>query len=131
MPEAHEQEDRKTGFTAGANLAMKVPAPLYAETVAFYRDVLALKELKGDAETTAFAFGAMTLHLDCCPQMSQAELWLQVTCEDSRTAAVRLHRSGIRRCDGIEPLPEGFDGFWITNPAGIVHLIDAAGPTRQ
>lgn len=131
MPEAHEQRDHETGFKAGPNLAMKVPAPLYAQTVAFYRDVLALRELKSDEDTTAFAFGSMTLHLDCCPQMSQAELWLQVACDDSRAAAARLEGAGIRRCDGIEALPEGFDGFWISNPAGIIHLIDGAGQGRQ
>jgi hypothetical protein len=27
------------------------------------------------------------------------------------------------RCDQIEPLPEGFEGFWIANPAAIAHLV--------
>jgi len=29
------------------------------------------------------------------------------------------------RCNEIEPLPEGFRGFWIADPAGIVHLVAA------
>jgi hypothetical protein len=27
------------------------------------------------------------------------------------------------RCDDNEPLPEGFKGFWVVSPVGIVHLI--------
>jgi hypothetical protein len=29
----------------------------------------------------------------------------------------------VVRRDEIEPLPEGFKGFWISNPANIIHLI--------
>jgi len=32
----------------------------------------------------------------------------------------------VVRCDAIEPLPEGFQGFWIANSAGIVHLLGLA-----
>ena len=115
-------------FGPGPNLAMKVPEPLYEETVAFYRDVVALPLLESRAESSVFAFGAMKLHLDRCPQMSQAELWMQLTCNDDTEAAKRLSAAGVRRCDAIEPLPEGFKGFWISNPAGIIHLIDGDAP---
>lgn len=27
------------------------------------------------------------------------------------------------RCDAIEDLPANFDGYWITSPAGIVHIV--------
>ena len=40
-----------------------------------------------------------------------------------------LIAAGVARCDAIEPLPQGFDGFWISSPAGIIHLIDAAPST--
>jgi hypothetical protein len=33
------------------------------------------------------------------------------------------------RCDPIEKLPPGFDGCWILNPAGIVHLV--RGPEQN
>lgn len=125
---AQEMNDFAPGFSPGCNLAMKVPEPLYEETVAFYRDVVALPLLRSHAESTVFSFGAMRLHLDRCPQMSQAELWMQLTCNDKAAAAKRLSAAGVRRCDAIEPLPEGFNGFWISNPAGIIHLIDGDAP---
>jgi hypothetical protein len=36
-----------------------------------------------------------------------------------------FHRAqaGVVRCDAIEPLPEGFKGGWIVNPANIVHMV--------
>lgn len=126
-----ETHDIAPRFGPGCNLAMKVPEPLYEETVAFYRDVVALPLLESCAENTVFAFGAMKLHLDRCPQMSQAELWMQLTCNDNTAAAKRLSAAGVRRCDAIEPLPEGFNGFWISNPAGIVHLIDGDAPAAD
>ena len=113
-------------YAAGSNLAMKVPAPLYDQTVTFYRDTLALPLLEDGPETTVFAFGAMKLHLDRCPQMSQAEIWLELICEDTAAAAQHLAAAGVARCDAIEPLPASFDGFWIASPAGIIHLIDGA-----
>ena len=113
-------------FAAGSNLAMKVPAPLYDQTVAFYRDTLALPLLKDLPDGTIFAFGAMKLYIDRCPQMSQAEIWLQVTSSDTAAAAEHLATAGVARCDAIEPLPAGFDGFWISSTAGIIHLIDGA-----
>ncbi len=114
-------------FKAGGNLAMKVPESLYEKTVAFYRDTLGLPLLKASPATTVFDFGAMKLHLDRCPQMSQAEIWLDITCNDTDAADQALTGAGIARCDAIEPLPEGFDGFWIASPAGIIHLIDGVG----
>ena len=116
-------------FKAGTNLAMKVPEPLYEKTVAFYRDVVALPPVEALPDSTVFAFGAMKLYIDRCPQMSQAEIWLQLTCEDTAAAAEHLAATGVARCDAIEPLPQGFDGFWISSPAGIIHLIDAAPST--
>jgi hypothetical protein len=29
----------------------------------------------------------------------------------------------VVRCDEVEKLPPDLDGFWIMNPAGIVHLV--------
>ncbi len=74
-------------FARGSNLAMKVPGPLFEETVAFDRDAIGLPMLKEADQTAIFAFGAMNLHIDRCPQMSQAEIWLKLTCRDSAAAA--------------------------------------------
>lgn len=113
-------------FAGGRNLAMKVPPHQYDATVQFYRDVLGLAELPtpGDAGTS-FAFGAMRLWIDRVPTMTQAELWLEVITNDPAAAARTLAAAGVVRCDAVEPLPEGFAGFWITNPAAVVHLVAA------
>lgn len=97
-------------FDGGPNLAMKVPPHQHEATVTFYRDTLKLKELHGD--------------VDKVDTVSQAELWLQVVTDNTSDAATRLRDAGAPRCDEIEPLEESFDRFWVSNPAGIIHLID-------
>ncbi|WP_272941281.1 hypothetical protein [Kribbella flavida] len=37
-----------------------------------------------------------------------------------------LASHGIHPQDELEPLPAGSDGHWITNPAGITHLVRSA-----
>jgi hypothetical protein len=54
--------------------------------------------------------------------------WLEVVTDDVVTAASHFAGWGVVRRDEIEKLPEGFNGFWIANPAGIIHLV-AAGRT--
>ena len=112
-------------FRGGRNLALKVPPHQLEATVAFYRDVLGLERLPTEGSSTAFRFGALCLWVDRCPRLSQAELWLEIQTDDPGAAAERLARQGVVRCDEIEPLPDGFQGFWIANAAGIVHLVAA------
>jgi hypothetical protein len=69
-------------------------------------------------------FGSNRLWIDCVTGMSQAELWLQVTTEDTAAAADDLAAAGVVRCDGIEPLAAD-SAFWIASPASIVHLVSA------
>jgi hypothetical protein len=40
-------------------------------------------------------------------------------------AAHVLEEAGIACCDEIENLGQGFNGYWISNPASIIHLVDA------
>ena len=118
----------KPRFKGGPNIAMKVPPHQHTATVAFYRDVLALEVLETSTDdTVVFKFGNSKLWIDKVNTVSQAEIWLQVLTDDSAGADRLLNKAGIARCDEIEPLPDGFDGFWISNPASIVHLIDGAG----
>ncbi|MEL7179935.1 MAG: hypothetical protein AAFN63_08890 [Pseudomonadota bacterium] len=112
-------------FNGGPNIAMKVPPHQHEATVAFYRDTLKLKELHGNGDkTVGFQFGANRLWIDKVDTVSQAELWLQVVTNNTSDASTRLKEAGAPRCDEIEPLGESFDGFWISNPAGVIHLID-------
>jgi len=113
-------------FTGGHNIAMKVPPHQWQETVEFYRDVLGLPELPAGESaipTVAFAFGGIRLWIDSVDTASHAELWLEVTTTDPAGAAEHLRGHGIARRDEIEPLPTDSTGFWITNPASIIHLV--------
>lgn len=112
-----------TKFFGGRNIAMKVPPHQYESTVRFYRDVLGLKEVGAAAPSIAFEFGANRLWIDRVAGVSQAEIWLEVVTDDIAGAAAQLAGAGVVRCDDVERLPEGFQGFWISSPASIVHLV--------
>jgi hypothetical protein len=107
----------------GINIAMKVPPHQYEATLAFYRDVIGLKPVEGKSPATGFELGPNRLWIDEAPGMSQAEVWLELFSDDFPSAAARLAKAGVVRCDAIEPMPEGFRGGWITNPANIVHMV--------
>lgn len=109
-------------FRGGGNIALKVPPYQFDATVAFYRDVVGLEPVDSGGASKVFRFGACCLWIDRCPGLSQAEVWLELQAEPV-AAAAHLGRHGVVRCDQIEPLPQGFKGFWIADPAGIVHLV--------
>ena len=115
-------------FEGGKNIAMKVPPHQHDATVRFYRDVLGLEQIGGPVgDAVGFKFGANNLWIDKVPGMSQAELWLEVVTNNTAEAARVLADAGVVRCDEIENLGSNFDGYWISNPAAIIHLIDAKG----
>lgn len=107
----------------GRNLAMKVPAHQWEQTVAFYRDLLRLPEITAHAPDVGFEFGTNQLWIDRVPSLSQAELWLQVTTDDIDATGRTLSDAEVVRCDDIEPLGESARAFWVMNPASIVHLV--------
>lgn len=113
-------------FTGGRNIAMKVPPHLWDQTVEFYRDAIGL-EIIEHAPTTppsvAFEYGANQLWIDRVDGLSQTEIWLELNAPDVEAAESHLESSGVVRRDEIEPLPENFEGFWITSPASIIHLV--------
>lgn len=113
----------KPQFTAGRNLALKVPPHAYEATVQFYRDVLGLKEITKHAPSIGFEFGSNNLWIDRVPGVSQAEMWLEVVTNDIEAASEHFKAADVVRCDEIEPLPQGFQAFWVSSPASIVHLI--------
>ncbi|MCT8998755.1 VOC family protein [Chelativorans intermedius] len=114
-------------FEGGRNIAMKVPPHHFDATVRFYRDVLGLETIESLAPDIVFVFGANRLWIDRVPGMSQTEIWLEVATEDREAAAEHLAREGVSRRDEIEPLPEGFPGFWVAGPGDIIHLIHEQG----
>ncbi len=117
----------KPTFEPGGNIAMKIPPHEFAATLSFYRDVLGLRLIEEEKPSIVFDFAGKRLWLDEVPHLSQAEVWLEITTDDTAAADAYLKERKIVRCDGVETLPEGFDGFWISNPAGIVHLVSRKG----
>jgi catechol 2,3-dioxygenase-like lactoylglutathione lyase family enzyme len=113
----------KGQFAAGRNIAMKVPPHLYEATIHFYREVLGLKEITKQAPSIGFEFGSNNLWIDRVPGISQAEIWLEVVTNDLEAASTQLQAAGVVRCDDIEPLPQGFQGVWVSSPASIIHLV--------
>jgi len=113
----------KPRFFAAQNIAMKIPPPDFDKTIKFYQDVLGLEKIAEDGTSVAFRFGDMRLWLDKVDQLSRAEIWLEIRTDDTHSAKKYLNRKGTIRRDEIEPLPENLDGFWISNPTGIIHLI--------
>ena len=119
-------KEEKVKFAGGRNIAMKVPPHLWEATVRFYRDVLALKVIENAATvppSVVFEFGANRLWIDRVNGLSQAEVWLELTACDVQAAADHFRSSGVVRRDEIEQLPAGFEGFWVQNPAAIIHLV--------
>ncbi|MEM8984169.1 MAG: hypothetical protein AAGC71_14145 [Pseudomonadota bacterium] len=112
-------------FAPGKNIAMKVPPHEYDQTVRFYREILGLPELT-PADSTAtprFDFGGKVPWIDKVVTCTHAELWLEITHPEPTAAAAFLDSAGVIRCDDVEPLPDGFDGFWIASPCNVVHLL--------
>lgn len=121
------RRQRSATFSPGRNIALKVPPAQWEATVRFYRDIVGLRPFRDrTAESPSFRFGSCRLWIDRVPGLSQAEIWLHLTTVNTARAARRLRRAGVTRCDEIESLPEGFDGFWISNPAGLVHLVSSS-----
>ncbi|MFC5748540.1 VOC family protein [Actinomadura rugatobispora] len=122
-------------FTAGLNIAMKIPKAQYEATVAFYHDTLGFDVKEEDvsyaptvSRTHSVRFGPNTLWLDCVDNYSQPDLWLQLHTDDLDAATATLAGAGIRPCDEVEPLHNiESRTHWIKNPAGVVHLLAESG----
>ncbi|MDX1626015.1 MAG: hypothetical protein R3323_05835 [Wenzhouxiangellaceae bacterium] len=113
---------------------MKVPPKEYAQTVAFYREVLGLEPLRDPAwsatESTRFDFGGKVLWIDRMDGMDRAEVWLEIETDDAEAAERYLAKREIRRRDDAEPLPDGWRAFWVASPAGVIHLV-TEGPDGE
>ena len=110
-------------FQGGRNIAVKIPPHEFDVTLRFYRDTLRLKQVRDYLPSHVFEFGTNLLWLDRVETMARTELWLELRTPDTNHAAAQLETSGVVRCDAVEQLPEGFDGFWISSPGNIIHLV--------
>ena len=122
---------KNLAFFPGTNIAMKVPPHEYEKTVSFYKDILGFEKIDSPSpdsfESVAFKFGSKKLWIDKIEGISQAEIWLEVITNDTESAAKYFEENDCVRRDEIESLPQGFNGFWISNPANIIHLITEKG----
>ena len=111
-------------FKAGINIAIKIPKGKYAQTVAFYRNILKLEvdEKPIDNPTVSrtheVKFGNNIIWLDCVDNYTHSETWLQLTVPDIGEATSYLQSNGVATCDEIEELPKNM--HWIQDPAGTV-----------
>jgi len=111
-------------FQPGDNIAMKVPATEFEATVAFYEKTLGFCVVSREASSVRFDHGGgHFLWIDRVEGLAKAEVWLEIHTSDLPEAEKQLKGTNIRRCDEVEPLPEGMKAFWIKNPAGVVHLV--------
>ena len=109
-------------FTGGANIALKIPKFRFEETFKFYRDTLRLPYLGESRGAHRFQFGPICLWLDLVENYSQTDVWLELYTDDPERAADYLADSGVPIRDELEPL-DGLTGHWLSDPAGVIHLI--------
>ena len=110
-------------FSGGANIALKCPTHTYDQTVAFYRDTLALPLIEEEADGCIFQFGPNRLWIDKVPNLSHPDIWLEIETNDTDAASSFLKTQGVARRDEVENLREDFNGFFISDPAGIIQLV--------
>jgi catechol 2,3-dioxygenase-like lactoylglutathione lyase family enzyme len=110
-------------FSGGANIAIKCPVHTYEQTVAFYRDTLGLPLIEEEADGCIFQFGPNRLWIDKVASLSQPDIWLELETNDTEAAASFLKVNGVPRRDEIEQLREDFDGFFVSAPNGVIHLV--------
>lgn len=114
---------RPVPFVGGNNVTIKVPPQQFAATVQFYRDALGLPPLTVHPPAVGFVFGTTHLWIDASPGLSRAEVWLELTTPDPDAASRWLTASGVSAPVKVRPVVPGFSGFWVANPASIVHRI--------
>jgi hypothetical protein len=99
---------------------MKVPRIFDA---VHFCNVVGLKPIGTHPPSVGFEFGTNQLWIDRAASLSQTEIWLELVTNNVPEAAKHLNAAGVVRCDAIERLPEGFQAFWISSPASIIHLV--------
>ncbi len=103
----------KSRFAGGRNIALKVPLHQYEATVQFYRDVLGLKVLENHLPAVASNSDRTNSGWIQGPASARRNFGWRSLPTMSRPPQ-RISRPRVS-CDEIEPLPQGFDGFWIAS----------------
>ena len=118
----------KPNIRPGKNIAIKVPAHEFERMVEFYKIIIGLKQKDANSpdefDSIAFEFGDKNLWVDKISGISQAEVWLEIETDNAAVAKSYLEEQGCVIRNEIEPLPSGFNGFWLSSPSNIVHLVN-------
>ena len=116
-------------FSPGKNIAMNVLPEKFEETVKFYSEILGFRIV--DSETpncVGIAYGEQTLWIDANKKIKQPEIFFEISVTDLETAKEVLQSQNIEACENpFETLSETYRGFWVRNPAGVIHLVDEVG----
>ncbi|WP_418154312.1 VOC family protein [Actinoalloteichus caeruleus] len=117
-------------FRGGPNIAMKLPAARFDDTVAFYRDVLGLDVTEEPSAATGMVsrsvrvdFGAYALWLDRVDNYARSDIWLELTTDDLDDAVRHLAAHGVGTNDELEELPTGSRAHWVCAPTGVPHIL--------
>src|SRR3982074_2115902 len=110
-------------FSGGANIAIKCPSHTYDQTVSFYRDTLGLPLIEDESDGCIFQFGPNRLWIDKVPNLSHPAIWLAIETKHTGAASPFSKVHGVTRRDEVENLLEDFNGFFISDPAGVIHLV--------
>lgn len=118
----------KPNFRPGKNIAIKVPTHEFERMVTFYKVILGLKQKDANSpdefDSIAFEFGDKNLWVDKMSGLSQAEVWLEIETENAAEAKAYFEEQGCVIRNEIEPLPSGFNGFWLSSPSNTIHLVN-------
>lgn len=114
-------------FVGGDNISLKVDESQFDQVVYFFRDILKLTIDELSDDSAKVQFGSAFLWVDKADKSQAGQIWLELRTEDTTRAAEYLFRKGIARCDEVEELPPGYDGFWIRSPLGNVILVSGPG----
>src|SRR5260370_38055538 len=109
-------------FSGGANIAIKCPTHIYEETVAFYRDTLALPLIEEESDGCIFQFGPNRLWIDKVPNLIHPDIWLEIETNDTETSSSFLKVHSVDRLDEVENLREEFYCFFIFDSGGLIYL---------
>lgn len=114
-------------FKGGINIAIKIPKVHFEKTLSFYRDILGfpLVEEFGENVSKSYScqFGPNKLWFDMVENYSQTDVWLELMTDDLESATEYLIENDVQIRDEIEPFPDGLKAHWISNPAGVIHLL--------
>jgi hypothetical protein len=50
-------------------------------------------------------------------------MWREVVTNDIEAEDAQLVAAGVMHCDEIEPLPQGFNVFWVSSEVSIIDLV--------